>query len=222
MTVLYETNGKGFLGWITDYPGAYIRGKTLEEARSKIDNEIKEYGEWINEVIRNGEIGHEKILQSSLMIEDADSDAIFDNEKEEYETKERFEKECEWALISARKVEEIYMSCMDKDSIDKTMIRKTFYGDVYCTIGTQYKHIVDVQQYYLDQIGCKANIEMNIVDGRGNTLNEIKYKYIKEGNALYKYPQEEWTIRKVIRRLIWHDRIHAKAIKRMSIRIGRW
>jgi predicted RNase H-like HicB family nuclease len=33
MRILYETNGLGFLGWIVDLPGAYIRGRTIGEAR---------------------------------------------------------------------------------------------------------------------------------------------------------------------------------------------
>lgn len=29
---------------------------------------------------------------------------------------------------------------------------------------------------------------------------------------------EEWSLRKVLRRFIWHDRIHAKAMYRMAIK----
>jgi len=48
MNIVYETNGKGFLGWIVDLPGAYVRGSTIDEARNKIESEIKEYEEWLN------------------------------------------------------------------------------------------------------------------------------------------------------------------------------
>jgi len=41
MNILYETNSLGYLGWIIDLPGAYIRGKTLADARLKISQEIK-------------------------------------------------------------------------------------------------------------------------------------------------------------------------------------
>lgn len=35
----------------------------------------------------------------------------------------------------------------------------------------------------------------------------------KEGNArVYNIDNEEWTIKKVLRRFIWHDRIHAKSM----------
>lgn len=30
---------------------------------------------------------------------------------------------------------------------------------------------------------------------------------------------EEWSLRKVLRRFIWHDRIHAKAMYRMATKI---
>ena len=39
MHIIYETNGLGFLGWIKDLPGAYIRGKTLEEAKGKVNKD---------------------------------------------------------------------------------------------------------------------------------------------------------------------------------------
>jgi hypothetical protein len=34
--------------------------------------------------------------------------------------------------------------------------------------------------------------------------------------------EESWTIRKVIRRLIWHDRFHGKAIEEMEIRLNKY
>lgn len=30
---------------------------------------------------------------------------------------------------------------------------------------------------------------------------------------------EYWTLRKVLRRFLWHDRIHAKAMYRMAVRL---
>ena len=80
MHIIYETNGLGFLGWITDLPGAYIRGKTLEEARGKVNKEIALCTEWLNfEKAIDMQI-NEEIKKSDLHIEDADSDIIFDSE----------------------------------------------------------------------------------------------------------------------------------------------
>ena len=219
MNIVYETNGKGFLGWIVDLPGAYVRGSTIDEARNKIESEIKEYEEWLNISASRSNIYKEAIVHSNLMIEDADSDIILENELEDYESYEAFLYHCNLSLISAKKVETIYQECKSKDIVDPAKARKTFYGNAHATIRTQYKHIVDVQQYYLWQIGTSANIDLNIVDGRINTIRALQEKYIKEGNKLYENEEEDWTLRKVIRRLIWHDRIHAKAIERMNKRI---
>lgn len=30
---------------------------------------------------------------------------------------------------------------------------------------------------------------------------------------------EEWSLRKVLRRFVWHDRIHAKAMYRMALKM---
>ncbi len=220
MKVVYETNGKGFLGWIENLPGAYVRGKTIEEARSKYEKEICEYGQWLDmEVTDVGRID-EVIVHSNLMIEDADSNIIFETEMEEYKNEKDFYYECELALLSAKKVDIIYRKCKNKNVIDNSKVRKTFYGNVYSTIFEQYKHICDVQQYYLGQVGLETDIDLDIIKGRKNTIDELIKKYKEEGNRVFKNKEEYWSIRKVMRRLIWHDRIHAKAIKRMEINIS--
>jgi len=221
MDLVFETNGKGYLGWLINFPGSYIRGKTIEDARSKIDNEITEYCNWLDlikpECIT---IESELIYNSELMIEDADSDIIFDTEKLMYNSLQEFERDLENILISARKTEEIFNKSNPKDIIDYSMVRKTFYGNVYTSINEQFRHIVNVQNYYLGQISEGININNDITNTRKLMTNIIKDKYNKEGNILYKLENEEWTIKKVIRRTIWHDRIHAKAIKRIGERIN--
>lgn len=220
MKVVYETNGKGYLGWIEDLPGAYVRGKTIEEARNKYENEIEEYEKWLD--IQVADVGKtdEVIVQSDLMIEDADSNIILEVEKREYENKNDFYHECGLAFLSAKKVDIIYNKCKFKNVVDTSKVRKTFYGNVYSTVFEQYKHICNVQQYYLGQVGLEADIDLDIIKGRKNTIDELIKKYNEEGNRVFENEEEDWSIRKVMRRLIWHDRIHAKAIERMEYNIN--
>lgn len=221
MHIIYETNGLGFLGWITDLPGAYIRGKTLEEARGKVNKEIALYNEWLNfERAVDMQI-NEEIKKSDLHIEDADSDIIFDSELIDFAKKDDFLFWCDKVLISGTKTEEIYKRMKNKSLIDITMKRKTFYGDVYCTINDQYRHIVNVQNYYLNQIGTEMNIADELRLNRMEFIGKLKEKYLKEGNKLYRNESEDWTIKKLIRRTIWHDRIHIRAIERMEKRLNK-
>ena len=220
MQIIYETNGLGFLGWIADLPGAYIRGKTLEEARGKVNKEIALYNEWLNfEKAIDMKI-NEEIKKSDLHIEDADSDIIFDSELIDFDKKEEFLFWCNKVLLSGTKTEEIYKRMKNKSLIDITMKRKTFYGDVYCTINDQYRHIVNVQNYYLNQIGTEMNIADELRLNRIEFVKKLKEKYLKEGNKLYRNESEDWTVKKVIRRTIWHDRIHIRAIERMENRLS--
>jgi hypothetical protein len=219
MNVVFETNKRGYLGWIPQYPGAYLRGKTIDDACAKIVCEMREYGEWIDSIIEDNDIEEISIIESKLAIEDADSDIILETEKQDYRDIKQFAHECELAILSAEKAMNIFDACHNKSTIDTTMVRKTFYGDVYTTIEGQFNHIVNVQDYYLYQIKSEADVKTSLVLGRQNTIRAIKGKYEKEGNRLYMNGSEEWSIRKVLRRLIWHDRIHMKAIIRMKSRL---
>lgn len=210
MKVVYETNGKGYLGWIEDLPGAYVRGKTIEEARNKYKKEIEEYEQWLDIEVNDVSRIDEVIVHSDLMIEDADSNIILEVEMKEYENINDFYHECELAFLSAKRVDSIYNKCKNKNIVDNSKVRNTFYGNVYSTIFDQYKHICNVQQYYLGQVGLEADIDLDIIKGRKNTIDELIKKYKEEGNKLFNNDEEDWSIRKVMRRLIWHDRIHAK------------
>ncbi len=219
MNILYETNSLGYLGWIIDLPGAYIRGKTLADARLKISQEIKDYDAWLEIQTNENKSYVETIKQCDLHVEDADSNVIFDIELEHFKDINDFSYWCNKAVISGRKAEELYNKCRHKEIIDPKMVRKTFYGDVYSTINGQFKHIVDVQNYYLCQIHEEIDVRMELAISRVKFVEQLKTKYAEEGNKLYHYDEEDWTIRKIIRRIIWHDRIHSKAIERMEKRL---
>lgn len=220
MVVIYETNGKGFLGWILEYPGSFVRGKTIEAARDKIEGELGEYEAWIGETIIKEKSISESIRSSDLAIEDADSDIILENELVDDNNRYPLDVLFRRMEISAKQVQDIWQGSTDTEIIDGHLNRNTFYGKAYCTIKTQYEHILKVQNYYLSMIAGEIAINDNIVTMRSEMTDKLREKYYSEGNKIYKYENEIWTIRKVIRRTIWHDRIHARAMLRMNKRIS--
>ena len=79
--------------------------------------------------------------------------------------------------------------------------------------------IIDKLSYYFGEIGVEADNDGTIYDcrKRGFELLEKQPDFLKNTIVDGSYG-EEWSLRKVLRRFIWHDRIHAKAMYRMAVR----
>ena len=215
---VYEHNGDDTLLYAENFTGAYTRGSTLDIAVSKIPEEICSYLKWIGEPAQS-DIGV-KIIQekiSALNVCDADSDVIFDGEKlpltaEEYA---RLKKLC---LKSARDFHTLYESIPDKDK-SALMQRNTFYGDVPRTAREMYAHTKNVNDYYFGEIGVDTDNDGTIYECRvrGFDVLEKSPNFLSQPAVIGSY-DEQWSLRKVLRRFIWHDRIHAKAMYRMALK----
>ena len=215
---VWEHNGNDSLLYANNFVGAYTRGKTKDIALQKMKKEVVSYLEWKGEAIPDSLdplIVQEKA--SELMISDADSDVLFAEEKSPLSELEYKELKA-LALKSAQNFLDLYEMIPDRNK-SCLPIRKTFYGQVPRTASEMYEHTKNVNDYYFGQIGVETDHEGTIVEcrQRGFALLELQPDYLK--NAVYPGSyNEEWTLRKVIRRFIWHDRIHAKAMWRMALR----
>jgi predicted RNase H-like HicB family nuclease len=219
MELSFETNGKAFLGWIDELPGAYIRGKTIAEAKEKLDDEIAAYQAWLGLSLEHETISNECILQSRAVVEEADTEVLLNYDTNDYENAAAFGIDCEKILRSAEQFNRLYKNCNHKNIVDKMWVGKTFWGDLPSTIEKQLGHILDTQRWYVNNIEGDIDFESSIVAGRKKILKVIVEKHESEGNRIYNRDQEDWTLRKVIRRLIWHDRFHARAMEEMEKRL---
>jgi hypothetical protein len=154
---------------------------------------------------------------SDLQICDADSDVLFAPEQEPLTMAEYMELKA-LALKSAEDFLKLYGSIPDKDKCD-TPIRRTFYGQVPRTATEMYTHTKNVNEYYFAEIDVDTDNEGTILDcrRRGFEALEAKPDFLKNLVIEGSYG-ERWTLRKVLRRFIWHDRIHARAMYRMAVR----
>jgi hypothetical protein len=51
------------------------------------------------------------------------------------------------------------------------------------------------------------------VEARQNCLGALSELFSQQRNdQLFQVDEEEWALMKILRRFIWHDRIHGKAI----------
>jgi hypothetical protein len=214
---IWEHNREDSILYAENYIGAFARGPSLEEAILKMPLEIKRFQLWKGETPVDDpviEIVQEK--ETDLQIKDADSDVLFDSEAAPLRAEEyRYLKTA--AMKSAEDFQTLYGVFPDKNSSANPK-RRTFYGDVPRTAEEMYQHTKNVNAYYFSEIGVDADNEGTIVScrARGFDILETIPDFLSLETVTGSY-DELWSVRKVLRRFIWHDRIHAKAMYRMGV-----
>lgn len=215
---VWEHNGNDSILYADNFAGAFTRGPSKAAAIEKMPSEITSYLKWKGDTVPDllePEIVQEKI--SELVISDADSDVIFDEERKALSIAEYLELKT-LALKSARDFLTMYIAIPGKD---KSCLpeRTTFYGQIPRTAFEMYEHTKNVNGYYFGEIGVSADNEGNILECRERGFASLEKRPDFLNNTVYlgSY-DEEWSLRKVLRRFIWHDRIHARAMYRMAIK----
>ena len=219
MTVncVWEHNGDDSILYASNFVGAFSRGASKEEAISKMPEEIRRFQLWRDETPPDEyEIVIVQEEESDLQVRDADSDVLFTTEKEPLSAEEY---QClkSLAMRSAVDFYLLYSSFPDKNK-SSLPCRRTFYGPVPRTAEEMYQHTKNVNEYYFSEIGAEADNEGTIVScrARGFEALESVKGYLSLETVTGSY-DEQWSVRKLLRRFIWHDRIHAKAMYRMGI-----
>ena len=218
ISCIWERRGEDTILWAVDYPGAFARGASLAEALGKIPEDLKAWSEWtgleapeVTEPVILGEV------DSGLDVRDADSDALLEAEREPLERAE-YERLRDAALRSAERFLRLYGSVPDPDR-SKNPVRQTFYGAVPRTAREMYEHTKNVNAYYFGEIGVEADNEGDIVECRRRGFDKLEQQPDFLKNPVFEGSWDEnWTLRKVLRRFIWHDRLHARAMERMRKR----
>lgn len=212
----WEHNGEDTLLYATEDIGAYSRGASLAEAVKKMPDEIASYRRWAGgEAAESMEILIVGEKASGLAIRDADSDALFETEKAPL-TRAEYERLKALALRSAANFHTVYAAIPDKSAVASPP-RKTFYGQVPRSAEEMYAHTKSVNAYYFAEIGVDADNEGDILSCRERGFESLEAKPNFLQNAVVEGSYGElWSLRKLLRRFIWHDRIHAKAMCRMA------
>ena len=214
---VWEHNGNDSIIYANNYIGAFARGASKEEAMLKMPEEIRRFQLWRGEEpLDNYEIDVVQEKESGLQVRDADSDVLFATEKDPLSAEE-YQHLKTLAMKSAEDFYSLYNSFPDKHK-SALPYRKTFYGSVPRTAEEMYQHTKNVNEYYFSEIGVDANNEGTIVLCRARGFESLEsipgFLSLETVTGSY---DEQWSVRKVLRRFIWHDRIHAKAMYRMGV-----
>lgn len=216
---VWEHNGRDTLLYAVDFVGAYTRGETLEAAVRKMQAEICSYLKWCGKkAVTSMDIAIIEEKVSELAICDADSDVLFESEQAPLTTEE-YEALKALALKSAKDFLALYESIPDKDAAAAPE-RKSFYGPVPRTANEMYEHTKNVNTYYFAEIAVEADHDGNIYECRKRGFEALESSPDFLQNTVRKGSYgEDWSLREVLRRFIWHDRIHAKAMYRMATKV---
>ena len=215
---IWEHNGGDSLIYIENLPGAFSRGPSLAAAADKLKNEARSYLRWLGcNLPERFDVRIVQEQKSTLEIRDADSDVLFDAERRSL-TEEEFLRLKALALKSAEAFQRLYDSVPEKEE-SVLAPRRTFYGAVPRTAREMYQHTKNVNSYYFGEIGVEADNEGGIAEcrARGFAALEQQPGYLENPVFEGSYG-EKWSLRKLLRRFIWHDRIHARAMYRMAER----
>ena len=216
---VWEHNGDDTLLYAVDMIGAYTRGESLTVALSKMPEEITSYLAWQGEAVTEPVtcvIVGEKT--SSLDIRDADSDVLMESERIPL-TSEEYERLKALALKSAADFLALYTSIPDK-AATAASARRTFYGEVPRSAEEMYRHTKSVNAYYFAEIEVDADNSGNIYECRKRGFDALEaVPDFLQNPVLEGSYGELWSLRKVLRRFLWHDRIHARAMYRMAVKV---
>lgn len=216
---VWEHNGDDSLLYAANLPGAYTRGQNLSVAVSKMEQEARSYQIWSDQYLAEEfEICVVQDAPCDLQIYDADSDVLFNRERTSM-TEDEYSNLKKLCLKSARDFQTLYDAIPDKDKSD-AVFRTTFYGQVPRTANEMYNHTKNVNAYYFGEINVNADNHGTIVDCRRRGFESLERKVDFLGNPVIEGSYGElWTLRKMLRRFLWHDRIHAKAMYRVAVRM---
>jgi len=217
INVIDEFNENGHLVYADDYVGAYSRGRTMSEAFAKLPREIECYNKWlgIDDTVCLPVIAVKESHGGVSGVEDADSIVLFESEMKPLTDSEyRYLKAL--AVKSAKDFLKLYLSIPNKTETTLPY-RKTFYGDRPRTAQEMYIHTKNVNSYYFGEIDIDAENSQDIVECRIRGFEKLeKTSCFLDNPVFHGSYDEDWSLRKVFRRFIWHDRIHAKAMYRMA------
>ena len=210
-----ETNGKGWLIWAAQCPGAFARGATENEALAKLPGDVRRFLHWAGEPAGDITVTPGAPIESSLHTEDADSDLLLEADYAPM-TEADYAAAKLLVLKSARDFCALFESIPNPD-ISPRAPRTSFYGPVPRTPREMYDHTNSTTAYYMAAFGIPFENMPDLYANRLQALAEIEEREeLLTGKVCTAPDGERWTLRKLLRRFLWHDRIHARAMWRTA------
>lgn len=217
MNAVLEYNDRGCMLFSADCPGAFARGRDRREALAKLPGDVAAFCRWADWPRPQGPLVKliQEVYQPEVAVEDADGNVLFDPERAPL-TPEEYAQLRELVLKSARCLDQLYGAIPDPDA-PLAPERATFYGQYPNTARRMFDHVNGCTGYYVAGLGAQCEILPGCYETRLLALATLEGLPGVLTMPVHQAEDGElWTARKVLRRFLWHDRIHARAMFRRS------
>ena len=216
-----EYNDKGVTLWSLRYPGAFARGETAAEAVRKLPAACRRYRLWAKLPIEADAAGDEQVrctrkIKVDAPVEEGFTAALFPEEKLALDMA-RYTSLKTLCLISARDLEALFASIPQKDrALLKS--RRTVYGKVPVTAREMLSHVIEAQRTWAALFGMDLGESQGLLADRKRLFGGLERQpgYL-DGRLVTGPDGQLWTLRKLLRRLLWHDALHGRALYRKAV-----
>lgn len=217
--VVVEESATGFMVHLVDLPGACTRGASLEIAMGKVIGEATSYQQWRGVYTENDRYDVQ-VMQSEIttaQIADGDTEMLITSDRSVDAT--AIALLMQLAIISATDFQQLYDAIPDPQFRDATKERITFYGRVPANADEMLQHVDEVGEYYLSRLGLTVRLaDQALVANRQKCMELLLGQLSTLCGEVFCRDHEYWTVAKVLRRFLWHDRIHARALYRFAVK----
>ena len=207
--VYIETGGdpitrQGPVAHVPDLPGASARGETIEEAKEKIRDAIKEYvrllrdvGERVPRYSEGIELEFEEVDGTTFL---TDYDALRPNEMETL---------FRWMAISRQELMDLVKELPEETTDWKPTEEASSIREILC-------HLAEADLWYTDRLKQWPEAPLfRLAAARGVALERLRDLSEEKRASVTTFGGEEWTPRKVMRRMLEHEREHIHEIREL-------
>lgn len=215
MNAVLEYNDRGCMLFSADCPGAFARGRDRREAMAKLPGDVRSFCRWAGLPIPAPSLVKilEEVYQPELQVEDADGNVLFSSERAPL-TPEEYAPLRALVLKSAQCLDQLYAAIPDPEA-PLGPERVTFYGRCPNTARAMFDHVNNCTGYYIAGLGAECDILPGCCATRLGALAAAEaLPGFLDMSPHQAEDGELWTPRKLLRRFLWHDRIHARAMFR--------
>ncbi len=212
-----------WIAWVADLPGCYSAARTSTEAIAQAPASIARHYSWLSD--------HDASLAAPsgpVEIEVAETFHSFASKRDpEYIVNAFFEDDRRalgyWEVVTAQRLlswtREALLQAVRP--MDARQLNQPIPGEVRGTIAGILEHVAGTENWYLGML--KPAVGKSLLSGtlfeklaevRRRTHEQL-WSFIGETRITENY-DELWSVRKVLRRALWHEQDHTQQIRRLG------